>query len=398
MRFKKSLLALLALALLLPIAPLTFADDVPTLGFLSFGRSPAFALTEKAVLDVLEVYGYISADERQAIQGGSDLQGQNINILYRDAGFDMATANLMVEDALDEGADVLLTISTQVGMIAAGALQEMEDPPVLIFAIVSVPYSVGIAQNSCLKPPNVTGTQMDIDFAQFEQVRLAQSPDSQSLGLILNPDDPAGEYTHEVLTDYAAAIGFELEVASAISAADHALAADALLDKGVDAIVMPPRTGSSSGFLAVVETAYGVPVFSVLVTDVFIGGAIGTGFQGWYHEGAVAARMLVGHLRGELDIARTAINLTPGFTVAVNLDAAEAHGVDIRPELLELADFVIEAGEGAGTELEIPGVNTFLEEMPLEERIAADQAFLAELHCTDEMIAEQQAALVAASG
>ena len=37
-----------------------------------------------------------------------------------------------------------------------------------------------------------------------------------------------------------------------------------------------------------------------------------------------------------------------------------------------------------------------LPEMTLEERMAEDAAFLAELECTPEMIAEQQAALDAA--
>ena len=394
LNMKKLLLASLLVALLASASTVALANDENmTLAFLRYGQSQSFALTDKAVLDMLQVYGYINADERAVLDGGSDLHGENIDVLLRDAGFDLATASLMVEDALDEGADILLTVSTEVGMLAANAVSGMEEPPVLIFAIVTVPYRAGIASAPCVKPPNVTGTQMYLDFELINGVREAQNPDLQSFGLIVNPNDPTGDFTVEVLTEYAAETGTNLEVAAVLSAADYALATESLLDKGVEAIVLPPRTGSPSGIPSIADIAYGVPVYSVVVTDVFQGVTIGSGFQGWYREGVIAARMAIGHIRGELDIARTGINTTPGFTVAVNKDVAENQGVVIRDELLELADYIIEGGFSMVAGLELPGVTTFLEDMSLEERIAQDAEAMAGLYCTDEMIAEQQAAL-----
>ena len=137
---------LLLLALLLLPAPALAHDDVPTIAFLRYGVNPAFALTDSGVLDTLQAYGYLDGDERAQLDGGSDLHGANINILYRDAGFDFATAALMVEDALDEGADILITISNEVGLLASQAISEMDDPPALIFAIVTTPYAIGLAQ------------------------------------------------------------------------------------------------------------------------------------------------------------------------------------------------------------------------------------------------------------
>ena len=390
---KKCLGLALLLALLLPGAGVAADEGTPTLAFLSFGQSPTFALTQMAVMDMLEVYGYISAEERGMLEAGRDLEGENINILYRDAGFDMGTANLMVEDALDEGADVLLTISNEVGMLAAAAMSEMDDPPPLIFTIVTAPYDAGLASAPCVKPPNVTGTQMYIDFALFDEVQMAQNPDMQSFGMIINSNDPGGARALEVLGVYAALRGFMLEVEYIVTPMDYPLATEALLDKGVDAIVLPPRTGSSSGISSVAETAYGVVVYSALVTDVFAGITVGAGFQGYFREGVIAARMLIAHLRGELDIATTAINTTPGFAVGVNVDSADANGVELRDELLEVADFVVEDSFGMTDAIEIPGVNTFLEVMSMDERMALDAAFLADLHCTPEMIAEQQAQL-----
>ena len=179
------------LLLFMMSAPASADDDNPTLAFLRFGQSPSFALTDMAVLDMLEVYGYINADERVTLEAGSDLHGEKINILYRDAGFDFPTANLMVEDALDEGVDVMLTVSTQVGMIAQGAMSDMEDPPALIFAIVTDVHDSGLATATCVKPPNVTGSLMHIDYDEYLNIAYLQDPDFASIGFIGDANDPA---------------------------------------------------------------------------------------------------------------------------------------------------------------------------------------------------------------
>lgn len=390
-------LALVSLFLLVPTVSQAADDGVPTLAFLRFGQSPSFALTDMAVLDMLEVYGYISADERAALEAGRDLQGANINVLYRDAGFDFPTANLMVENALDEGADVFLTVSTQVGMIALGAMSEMEDPPALIFAIVADPHDSGLATATCIKPPNVTGTLMHFDLQEYARTAYLLDPDIESIGFIGHANDPATPGYAASARQSGERLGFRIEIATIVTAADYAIATESLLDKGVDVVGILPHTGSSAGISLIVDAAYGVPVFSSLVSDVIHGATIAAGFEGWYREGLHAARMVIAFLEGNLDIATTAIASTPGFAVAVNLDSAEAQDVVISEALLAEADFILESGVGAGAIIEIPG-EIGLADMTLEERRAEDDAFLANLHCSPEMIAEQLSAVTPTSG
>lgn len=390
-------LVLVSLFWLVPTVSQAADDDVPTLAFLRFGQSPSFALTDMAVLDMLEVYGFISTEERATLEAGRDLRGEKINILYRDAGFDFPTANLMVEDALDEGADVFLTVSTQVGMIALGAMSDMDDPPVLVFAIVTDPHATGLATATCIKPPNVTGTLMHFDLQEYARIAYLQDPDFASIGFIGDANDPATPGFVEIVQRNGETLGFEVEIATIITAADYAIATEALLDKNVDAIGILPHTGSESGIASVVDAAYGVPVFSSIVSDVIHGVTVAAGFEGWYREGVQAARMLIAYLEGELDIATTAIASTPGFAVAVNLDSAEAQDVVIAEALLAEADFILEGGVGAGAGIEIPG-EIGLAEMTLEERRAEDAAFLENLHCSPDLIAEQLSTLTAAGG
>ncbi len=98
-----------------------------------------------------------------------------------------------------------------------------------------------------------------------------------------------------------------------------------------------------------------------------------------------------------VDLARLGIGTTGELLVGVNLDSAESQGVDISEAVMAEAVAVIESG---GTTKLHPEVLAAIARrgriIPLEQRQADDKAWLESLHCTDEMIAEQQAALDAA--
>lgn len=145
--------------------------------------------------------------------------------------------------------------------------------------------------------------------------------------------------------------------------------------------------------------------------------------------------MLTSYLNGELDIATTAIDSISDVAVGVNLDAAESLGLEIDDELLEQAHVVLEGNSlSMSAELVLEymqqlGTDETMTQMALalmegsnpqdlsavlknlppqlveflvagrksDEFIAADRDYLAGLRCTEEMIAEQQAELDAAS-
>lgn len=70
--------------------------------------------------------------------------------------------------------------------------------------------------------------------------------------------------------------------------------------------------------------------------------------------------------------------------------------MEISDELLALADWTIKDGLSAeGVTPDMPEAGIELPEMAPEQRRAADLAFLAELYCSDEIIAQQQAELEA---
>ena len=181
--------------------------------------------------------------------------------------------------------------------------------------------------------------------------------------------------------------------------ADLLPAANSLAEAGVDAIVLPLDSLTAAGLPIVVSVANenGLPVFHPSFASVFLGATISAGSSPFYQQGIDVGRMLVAHLNGELDIARTGISSGGEFIIGVNLDSADEQGVEISDAVLDEAAAVVRGGRPSKLH---PDVLAKIARrgviIPLEERQEADQAWLASLYCSDEMIAEQQAALDAA--
>ena len=393
------LLLPVVIALLYSALSPAIAQDAgkPTIAILRYGGTTLTALAEKGILDMFEAYGIVNAEERAVLDKAEDLDGERINVIYSDANFDIPTANIMVEDALDRGADAFLTLSTPVSQIAANITRQLDDPPAIIFAIVTAPYFAGIADAPCIKDNHIAGTQTLVPYDDFVPLLKVQDPNMQTIGIIVNLAESNSVFGAERITKLAEEIGIQVEATSVVSIADLSLATASLISKGVEAIALPAGYTTSIGLSAIVDTAAehgGIPVFSIVAEHVYRGATVGADFYSLYREGVTAARMLISHLNGDIDISRLGVNLQPGFTVAVNLDAAAEAGVEISDELLALADWTIKDGQSTeGVTPDLPEVGIELSEMSLEERREADLAFLAELYCTDEMIAEQQAEL-----
>ncbi|MCE2472368.1 MAG: hypothetical protein J4G18_10815 [Anaerolineae bacterium] len=372
--------------------------ETPTIAFVRYSGSAPIAQASDGTLDSLEAYGYLTPAERAAINESYDLYGEKVVLLYRDAGFDLPSVNLMVEDVLDKGADVILTITTQVAQIAVNATRDMEDPPAILFSLTT-PFDTGIADSLCIKPDHVAGTQPVMSFEQYVPLVVLQDPDIQVIGTIVTPDQDISILGTRLIKEIGESLGLTVEVATATSLADVSFAAESLLDQGAEAIVLPvnPLTAQAMPVLVQLTTEYGVALYAPRLNAVFRGATVAAGFQGFYHEGVIAARILHAHLIGDIDIADLSIHQSFGFGIAVNLDTAAEQGIEISDDLLAMATFVVENGQRSqDVTADVDEVSMTLHEMSSEERRAADLEFLAGLECTDEMIAEQQVALDAA--
>ena len=392
----KKFLLLIALLALIAVPAMAQEDEKPTIAMMNFGYSAGQTLATKGAFDVLQAYGYFNEEERAVLDNGDDLVGENMNVLWRNAGSDTPTANLMVEDALDRGVDAMLIVTTQVTQIAVNATQDLEDPPAIMFSLVGSPYFAGIADAPCIKPDHVGGSQYHLPYAESVATVQLWNPDIKVIGMIVAPGEPISVSGGRSLRLAAEDLGLTVEIATVVTLSDLNLATEALVNRGVEALINPISSIILSGttLLQTLTAEYGIPLFGIFPYHAYNGATVAAGFNNVYGEGVIQGRMLVAHLNGDIDIREISINRTEDFGIAINLDSAKEQGVEIPEDLLAMADFVIEDGiSSAGATRELPEVVTTLPDMSIEERRAADLAMLETLRCTPEMIAEQRAEL-----
>ena len=381
------------------LVPAASADDEkPDIAILRFGPIGAFALSERGTVDMLAAYGYINPAEREQLYQRQDLKGEKIDLRFGDASLDFANARSLADEAIEREVDVIVSISTAMTTAAIDAIGDMDDPPVLLFNMVSNPYHAGIARSPCLKPAYATGSQTHAPYDRIVPLIRLQSPNSQTIGVLYGANEANGVHGAETITDLATGLGLRVELAPVQAVEELSSATEDLVRRGVDAIILPTDATTTNGLSAILEVArkHDLLLLSSVVSHVYRGAPLAAGVPSFYEQGVVAGRMLVAWLEGELDVSTTRIHQQSGMSLAVNLDAAAQHNVTIKPQLIDMADIVVADGDIGDVEPELPEANYTLPQMSQDERRAMDAAFISSLHCADDMIADQQAQLDAA--
>ena len=403
----KVLLTILTVLLIVPFQLAAQDDAAPSVAILRFGPSPAVALTEGAILDVLESYGYISADENRQLEEGANLEGENLSVFWGDAGSDLASVNLIVEAALDRDVDVIVALSTPVAQIATAITSDLDDPPAVLFAMVQVPFRAGIASSSCIKPDHVGGALFQSNYKTVLDTLRLQDPGLDTVGFVYATTMASGEYAYERITEVAMDMGIEALDAGVVSLSDLSAAAQGLIDRGAGALLVSGDYLMTAGLPIVVAVANenSVPVFHPSAGAIMSGVTIATGYSTFYAGGDKIGVILNGVLNGDLDLAGSMIHSDVSARddafLGINKDSAAEQNVEISEALLSQARamIVVSGGSLSLTETSPVVLQEFARQgviVPMDDRLESDMAFLASLECTDDMIAEQQAELDAA--
>ena len=296
-----ALQAILLVALLLSIpAGVAHDDTKPTVAILQFGPFVGNSTTIDSILGVLLGQGYITVDEFILVRAGNNLDGENMNIIMGDAGYDFANENLLVEEAINRGATALVTLSSPITEAAVNATQDMEDPPAVIFASVSYPYEAGIAQASCVKPANVTGVVSSTPYGDILPLLLLQDPDIQTVGTVYSASETSGRLGAMEIVAEAEALGLTVLEAAAPAISDLGIAAESLVEKGAEALLIPSDATTISGLpiLESVAIENGIPIFHAVAHAVNDGATVSAGQATHATDGGIVGIMLVGLLRG----------------------------------------------------------------------------------------------------
>lgn len=302
-----------AFLLLLLLAAPGFGQDeeAPTVAILRFGSLASRDISEGGVLDILESYGYLSEEENRVLEERVDYAADKVNIVWGDASFEFSNIGAMIERALDAGADVLITFGTPVTLSAVNLTLDMEEPPPVLFSGVQYPYEAGIASSACIKPAHVTGTEILTSYEFVFEALLEQDPDMERIGIIHSTTEASGT---QGAAEIAAAQEIVADTVGVVSVSDLRAAANALVNDGAQAILLPVDSITTQGLPIVVAVANenGIPVFYPSLGAVYYGATIGAGYSRYYETGLSVGVLLANYLNGDLDVATTAINIATG--------------------------------------------------------------------------------------
>ena len=381
------------LALLLP-ASLSAQADKPLLAVLNFGAHGPQDNVQRAMLQTLVTYGWLSEGDMQSFYERAFTEGAKLDVLRGEANWRFEDVKPLFERAMDMQPDVLFTRGLPPTLRALTETTDTEDPPAIIFTL-SNPIESGVAQSACLHAPHITGVEAQSPYAEILPLLMLQNPDLRYIGTIFGSNEAPGVLGARDIVRIGESLGLQVESVGAFAFSDLRDAANRLVDKGVEAIVLPLDNLVVNGTPVVVEIAReaGIPLLHSTTHAIGMGATFSGGYGAYQTTGEDLGILLQRRAQsGDLDLATTAIATVSDHAVGVNLDEAEYLELQVEPALLEQAsalwqddafsysgDMVFEAGQTPPRSL--------------EERLADDQAWLESLHCSPDMIAEQQAAL-----
>ena len=278
---------------------------------------------EKGVLDGLAEAGLV--------------EGRDYEKTIRNAQGDMATLPALVDAALADGADMLITFSTPT---LQAAIQRVKRIPI-VFNYVADPFAAGAGTSDTEHLPNVTGVYLMGAYDKAMPLIKEILPRAHTLGTVFVPAEVNMVSQLEVLKRAVAAAGMELKPIAANSATEVGDATLALAAQHIDAICQLPGNLTAQAFPSMAQAAKRarLPMFVFQSSQVHAGAVAGM-TRDYYDSGRESAHLAARVMRGE---APGRIPLV-GFSktkLIVNAGAARSLGLTIPPSLLSRADQVL---------------------------------------------------------
>ena len=265
------------------------------------------------------------------------VEGRDFELRVRNAQGDMPTLSALVDAALTEGTDLLMTLSTPT--LQAAISRGKGKPIVFTFCASGVAAGAGSSDQDHL--PNVTGVPSASPYRELLDVAREAIPGLRRIGTLTVPSESNSVYNTERLVEFARQHGIEVVQVAVNAITEVPDAATSLCSRDIDAVVQVASNLTTSSFASLSRAAAStrMPVFSALSGDLENGAAVVVA-RDYFDAGRRAAALAVRIMRGE---SPAAIPFEPLDTerLLVNLDAARAQGIVLPPALVARAERVI---------------------------------------------------------
>jgi putative ABC transport system substrate-binding protein len=265
------------------------------------------------------------------------VEGENVTYIYNGTMEpDPQVIDREIESLLAQDVDLIFTIGTLPTLRAKQAVEGTDIP--VVFAPVINPVEEGVVESIRHPGGNVTGIQNGTIIPKALEWLLKIVPEATKVYVPYNPVDKVSVTSAALLLEAAFTLGVEL-VLDVVDTPEEVVAAIETLPGDVVIFIVPvPNIEPRISDIIKVATERGIAAGSTNVHHVEAGALVAYG-PDFLPMGEQAARLADQALRGT-DPADLPVE-TAEYFLTINLQAAEALGLNIPDEMLEQADTII---------------------------------------------------------
>jgi putative ABC transport system substrate-binding protein len=316
------------------------------------GSAAGWSLTARAQQSAQPIVGFVSgasADDaarflgnfRAGLTESAYVEGKNVRVEYRYLAGQYDHAQALLSDLVARRVAVIVTIPNPIA-IAAKAVTSTTP---IVFGIAEDPVKVGLVASLARPGGNATGLNFLNNEATSKRVGLLHelAPQARRLAVLVNPgNSPAMATASQVTEPAARLLGRPIEIFKAGTNREIEEAFEAMAAAQVKILFIEGDIYFTSrrAQLATLAARYGI-ITSYSVRDFAVAGGLmsyGTDLSDAYRQmGAYTGRILNGEKPADLPVQQAT-----KFELVINLNTAKALGLTIPPNLLALADEVIE--------------------------------------------------------
>jgi len=276
---------------------------------------------------------------RQGLKETGFVDGQNAAIEFRWAENQFDRLAEFANEVIARKPAVIVS-----NTLAALRLKAATATVPIVFTTGSDPVRDGLVTSMSRPGGNITGVVFITATLGSKRLELLRQfvPKANKMGMLVHPGTPETDAERKDVLAAAQAIGRSLEVLEVRSPGDVEAAFATLATRQVDALLVGTGTfmGSVRGLLVALAARHAIPTMYANLDSVAAGGlmAYAASMPDAYHQAAhYTARILKGEKPGDLPVVQSS-----KFQFVINLNAAKVLGLEFHPQLLAIADEVVE--------------------------------------------------------
>jgi putative ABC transport system substrate-binding protein len=301
------------------------APPMPVVGFLHVGSVKAF--------------GHVAAAFRQGLTEVDFVEGGNVSIEYRWAEGQADRLPALAADLMHRRVAVFICQSP-----AVQAAKNADATIPIVFVAADDPVKLGLVESMNRPGGNMTGVYLFTSGLEAKRLGLLLEvvPKAATIAVLIDPDYSTADAQLRDMQEAAVRMGVQLVVVRANSERDIETAFATFVQRRAEALLVgaSPSFNNRRDRLVALAARYKLPTIYEWREFAAVGGLVSYGnkiTESYRQTGVYAGRILKGAKPGDLPVVQPS-----KFELVFNLKTAKSLGLTVPPQLLAIADEVIE--------------------------------------------------------